>query len=174
MLIFLSFFPPYFYNVFIIFSTVLQEHSHKSIWIIKVGQSNGQSFSIVTFQFYSFILDLAKWEQMPSLHKLMSLEFLHFGFIMMCAYAQSCPALCNPLDCSLPGFSVHGIDQARILEWVAISSSRGYSRPRHWICVSCIENRFFTTELLGSHFGINIFYRPKYWMGEEYTVWFPL
>ena len=44
--------------------------------------------------------------------------------------AQSCPTLCNPMDCSLPGSSVHGILQARILEWVAISFSRGSSRPR--------------------------------------------
>ena len=39
--------------------------------------------------------------------------------------AQSCPTLCNPLDCSRPGSSVHGISQARILEWVDISSSKG-------------------------------------------------
>ena len=43
---------------------------------------------------------------------------------------QSCPTLCNPTDCSLPGFSVHEIFQARVLEWVAISFSRGSSRPR--------------------------------------------
>ena len=42
-------------------------------------------------------------------------------------HAQSCLALCNPMDCSLPGSSVHGIFQARILEWVVISSSRGSS-----------------------------------------------
>ena len=42
--------------------------------------------------------------------------------------AKSCPTLCNILDCSLPGSSVRGISQARILEWVAISFSRGYSR----------------------------------------------
>ena len=56
-------------------------------------------------------------------------------------YAQSCPTLCDPLDCSLPGSSVHGIFQARILEWVAISFSRGSSWPRDqtWVsCVSCI------------------------------------
>ena len=41
--------------------------------------------------------------------------------------AQSCPILCDPMDCSLPGFSVHGILQARILEWVAIPFSRGFS-----------------------------------------------
>ena len=44
--------------------------------------------------------------------------------------AQSCPTLCNPVDCSPPGFPVHGILQARILEWVTISFSRGSSRPR--------------------------------------------
>ena len=43
---------------------------------------------------------------------------------------QSCPTLCDPMDCSPPGSSVHGILQARILEWVAMPSSRGYSRPR--------------------------------------------
>ena len=43
---------------------------------------------------------------------------------------QSCPTLCNPLDCSPPGSSVHGILQARILEWVSISSSRESSWPR--------------------------------------------
>ena len=49
---------------------------------------------------------------------------------------QSCPTLCNPVDCSPPGSSVHGILQARILEWVAISFSRGSSRPRDWTQVS--------------------------------------
>ena len=58
--------------------------------------------------------------------------------------AQSYPALCDPMDCSLPGSSVHGILQARILEWVAISSFRGSSRPRDQTQVSCIAGRFFT------------------------------
>ena len=42
---------------------------------------------------------------------------------------QSCPSLCDPMDCSLPGSSVHGISQARILEWIAMPSSRGSSWP---------------------------------------------
>ena len=46
--------------------------------------------------------------------------------------AQSCPTLWDPKDCSLPGSSVHGIFQARILEWAAISFSRGSSQPRDW------------------------------------------
>ena len=58
--------------------------------------------------------------------------------------AQSCPTLCDPMDCSLPGFSVHGIFQARVLEWVAISFSRGYSWPRGWTQVSHIAGRRFT------------------------------
>ena len=48
-------------------------------------------------------------------------------------HAQSCPTLCNPLDCSPSGFSVHGIFQARIPEWVAMPSSRGSSLRRDWI-----------------------------------------
>ena len=55
--------------------------------------------------------------------------------------AQLCLTLCDPLDCSPPGSSVHGILQARILEWVATSSSRGSSQPRdqtHVSCVACI------------------------------------
>ena len=58
--------------------------------------------------------------------------------------AQSCPTLCNPVGCSLPGSSLHGILQARILEWVAISFSRGYSWPRDRTWVSCIAGRLFT------------------------------
>ena len=55
-----------------------------------------------------------------------------------------CPTLCNPVDCSPPGSPVHGILQARVLEWVAISFSRGSSRSRDRTWVSCIEGRFFT------------------------------
>ena len=52
--------------------------------------------------------------------------------------------LWDPVDCSPPGFSVHGILQARILEWIAILFSRGTSQPRDQILVSCITDRFFT------------------------------
>ena len=51
---------------------------------------------------------------------------------------------CDPVDCSLPGSSVHGTLHVRILEWVVISFSRGYSRPRKWVRVSCIAGRSFT------------------------------
>ena len=57
---------------------------------------------------------------------------------------QSCPTLCNPMDCSLPGSCVHGILQARILVWVAMPSSRGSFQPRDQTSVSyvsCIGRR---------------------------------
>ena len=62
---------------------------------------------------------------------------------------QSCLTVCDPLDYSLPSSSVHRVFQARILEWAAISSSRGYSRPRDKSCdsfVSCTAGGFFTHE----------------------------
>ena len=57
---------------------------------------------------------------------------------------QSCPTLCDPMNCSPPGSSVHGILQARILEWVAMPSSRGFSRHRDQTQVSHIAGKFFT------------------------------
>ena len=51
--------------------------------------------------------------------------------------AQSCLTLCDPMDCSPPGSSVHGIFQARILEWVAVSYARGSFRPKDQSHVSC-------------------------------------
>ena len=62
------------------------------------------------------------------------------NFSCMCAslVTQSCPTLCDPMDHSPPGSSVHGILQARILEWIAISFSRRSSPPRDWTCVSGI------------------------------------
>ena len=63
-----------------------------------------------------------------------SLQMTH-----MCMHAkllQLCPTLCDPKDCSLPGSSVHGIPQARILKWAAMPSSRGFSQPRGQTCVS--------------------------------------
>ena len=54
-----------------------------------------------------------------------------------CSVTQPCPILSGPMDCSLPGSSVHGTFQPRILEWVAISCFRGSSQPRDGTQVSC-------------------------------------
>ena len=62
--------------------------------------------------------------------------------------AQSCPTLCDPMDCSPPGSSVHGIFQARLLEWVAISFSSRSSQPRDRTRVSHMAGRRFTNYIL--------------------------
>ena len=56
-----------------------------------------------------------------------------------CSVTQSCLTFCDAIDCSPLGSSVHGILQARILEWVAIFSSTGSSRPRDQTCISCVS-----------------------------------
>ena len=60
---------------------------------------------------------------------------------LFCLVTQSCPALCDPRDCSLPGSPVHRLSQARIQEWVAISFSRGSSQPRDRTCGSYISRQ---------------------------------
>ena len=74
-----------------------------------------------------------------------SISCLNWPFLYM--YAESLElylTLCDPMDYSPPASSVHGILQARILEWVAIPFSRGSFQPRGWTQVLCIEGRFFT------------------------------
>ena len=56
-----------------------------------------------------------------------------------CVHAQLCLTLCDPIDCNLPGSSVHGILQTRVLDWVAILSTRGSARPRDQTGVSCVS-----------------------------------
>ena len=58
-------------------------------------------------------------------------------------HGSPCPTLCYPMDCSPLGSSVHGIFHARILEWIAISTSRGSSQPRDHTHVSCISRQIF-------------------------------
>ena len=63
-----------------------------------------------------------------------------------CLVTKLCPTLCDPMDCSPPSSWVHGISQARIMEWVAISLSRESSWLRDLTHVSCLVGGFFTTE----------------------------
>ena len=88
-----------------------------------------------------------------------SLAIDSYNFLLVWG-AQSCPTLCDPVDCSLPGSSVHGISQARILEWAALSFSRGSSQSRDWICVSSLDS------LLLSHLEslISIIIIKKQWV----------
>ena len=78
-------------------------------------------------------------------YELFNLFPIPFRFVLLLAkwseVAQSCPTLCDPVDCSPPCSSVHGIFQARVLEWVAIFFSRGSSLPRDRTQVSRIVSK---------------------------------
>ena len=93
--------------------------------------------------------------------------------------AQSCPTPCNPMDCSPPGSSVHGILQARTLEWVATSFSRGSSWPRFQTQVSCIPGGCFTVWVTGLPWSHYKFTYKKWWrcyvckfLKKEMGSWF--
>ena len=115
-------------------------HSYEAIWT---------NFHTVTHFF--FLCDLPVWfifllflSFETSLFS-SSMAGTHYTSVSdtMSEVAQPYPTLCDPMDCSLPG-SIHGIFQARILEWVAISFSRGSSRPRDRTQVSRLVGRCFT------------------------------
>ena len=76
----------------------------------------------------------------------------------------------NPMDGSPPGSSVHGILQARILEWIAQPSSRGSSQPRNSTCVSCTTGRFFTAKPPGKLFQIIFQYKLLQDIAPCYTL----
>ena len=122
---------------------------------------------MIVIEFF-FFFPILSTRNSPQKFQLLS-QFLHFNIgrnishifsnilvslrtipgYVLCYYilsevAQSCLTLCNPMDCSLPGSSVHGIFQAIVLEWVAIFFSRGSSQPRDGTRVSCIVDRRLT------------------------------
>ena len=84
-----------------------------------------------------------KTKRIPSRHPKPLAKLEVFIICVLCLAAQSCPTLCDSMDCSLPGSSVHGISQARTLEWAAISFSRWSSQPKDQTQVSGIVGRFF-------------------------------
>ena len=95
--------------------------------------------------------------------------------VCACLVTQTCLTLCDPMDCSLTGFSVHRISQARILEWVAISSSRESSWPRDQTrisYVSFVAGRFFTnTEPWGKSFYSGRFSLNLQPLGWVFLLW---
>ena len=91
------------------------------------------------------------------------------AWVPACVRTQSCPTLCNPMNYSPLGSSVHGIFQTRKLEWVAIFYSRASSWPRNWTLVSCIfiTGGFFATVPPGkAHTGTHGIFVEWKWRGE--------
>ena len=89
--------------------------------------------------------------------------------------AQSCPTLCDPMDCSPPGSSLHGILQARIVEWIAISFSRGTSRPRDRTRVPTFQAGALPSEPPGKPYVIyDLCIFSSHSIGFLFTPLFPL
>ena len=109
---------------------------------------------------------------------LVKIKHLQFFSVPKVLVAQLCPTLCNPMDCGLPGISVHGILQARILEWVTIPFSRGSSWPRDWTQVSHIAGRFFTIWATSAYIHTKVLFHWSQgkWnkndrINQEATIW---
>ena len=96
------------------------------IWIVKIPYLvKVLTVWISYFSFFFFFLH-------PSL------EYMFYILLQVVLITRLCPTFCNPVDCSPPGSSVHGILQARMLKWAAIPFSRGSFQLRDWTQVSCI------------------------------------
>ena len=127
-----------------------------SNWHSTCATSSGCSYAVNTYSVPSCLLSSEEDRTLllrPSVHSLAcGRYFIHTGprkeqiiVSSVCVWViQLCPTLCHPMDSRLPGFSVHGILQSRILEWVPGSFPRGSSRPRDQTQVSHIAGRFFT------------------------------
>ena len=112
---------------------------------------NSPFLRLFSGSFYSYLqpnLAQGSWSvclqfiQHPFLGVAHAFAQLHNGLVCVLA-VQLCPTVCDPMDCSRPGSSVHGILQARILEWVAIPFSTESFWSRNRTEVSCIAGRFF-------------------------------
>ena len=124
---------------------------------------------------------------------LISIQLVKYWICYCCLVSKLYPTLCNPMDCSPPGSSVHGISQARILVCVAISFFRGSSPPRDRTCISCIgrsilchwatgeawhhlhQLKMGDVNLLAFHPAIPLFthpfHRPLAFCGDLFTDW---
>ena len=132
---------------------------------MKIKKKKTQTFSLGSIP-KIFLYSLAGWRvkignsvsricNLSGERMLEGLSLLYLDFHLIPVFSKSswfavvkslvrlCPTLCHPVDCSPPGSSVYGILQARILEWVAISFSRGSSWPKDGTQVSCIAGKHF-------------------------------
>ena len=135
------------WNSFFFFNSFIGNLTHNLISTEKISESPVKWISWEIFSYQCTNLGIIQ-------NHFITCLFIKANYsACMCAkLIQLCLTLCNPMDCSPPGSSVHGILQTRILEWVAMPSSRGSSWPRDWACVSCgscIAGGFF----IPSHWG---------------------
>ena len=106
-------------------------------------------FQLIWFSWQATFHGIAKSRTRPRnwtcTHASLEMLGMYFSDLYACSVAQTCLTLCDTIDCSPSGSSVHGISQARMPEWVAISCSRGSSQPRDQT-PQVLAGGFFTTE----------------------------
>ena len=119
------------------------------------------------------------WKQSLNHWTAREVQPLFLYFLLLCVCVCVCVVshfshvwlFVTPLDCSVPGFSVHAILQARMLKWVATPSSRGSSWLRDWTCISYMVGRFFTTELLEKpHFHFSYIQKLNKWVLDSHRL----
>ena len=134
---FWKFFLLFHINFTIILLTSIKNHTEILIGImLNLFTNLGRSWDLYSVE-YSKLLDSMSLQLFRSL--------ISFSSVKWSEVAQSCPTLCDPWTVAYQsGSSIHGIFQARVLEWIAISFSRGSSRPRNQTRVSHIAGRRFT------------------------------
>ena len=109
-------------------------------WVIRSGAS-----LLVSTLSSSVFASFPSWQATHN-HSDAQVSQQCYGLPCVCLVTQSCPTLWDPMDCSPPGSSIRGIFQARVLEWVAMPSSRGSYKPRDQTQVSCIAGGSFTSQ----------------------------
>ena len=110
-------------------------------YFIALGSLFSQSYRFHSLQTNSVTESVTSWSPLKTNKEARLVER------SVCVHAQLCPILCDPMDCSPSSSSVHGILQARLLEWVAIPFSRGYSRPRDQTWISALQADSLPSEL---------------------------
>ena len=141
-----------------------------SVWSNSKSSLNLQPASL-PYRFHSCQLPQLS-EPIPANKSL----FLYLYLLLLLSCLSHVWLFVTPRDCILPGYSVHRISQARILEWVAISFSWASSWPKDWTQVSCLAGRLFTTEpnwIAYIYICICIYLFPSYWFcfsGEHWII----
>ena len=118
--------------------------------------------------FFFFASNFLLEDNCRALSCVWGISLAFFIFILKVKVAQLCPTFCDPVD-----YTVHGIFQATILEWVAFPFSRGSSQPRDWTQVSCIAGGFFTswtTQKAQSKITCLRFIWQKVWKKQAWSI----
>ena len=156
-----------FYTIFLFpFDISLSIMPYKSIHASMLLQMAKCDYLIFMWHSTSPLFIICCWIQVASHVLAIVNNAVNINMNIVIVAAAKWWTLCDPMDCSSPGSSAHGISQSRILEWLAISFSRGSSQPRGRTCVSCIGRQVLyhwaTRECWYEHWGVKVRCSPMW------------